>query len=255
MTHPIYARGEGPPVIIMHELPGITQSVATFAERVVDRGFTAVLPSLVGSPRRSASRPYQAVCALQICLSSEFRKLAIGVSSPVVAWLRALASELSGEEHRPVGVVGMCLTGGFALAMAVDPFVAASVLAEPSLPLPFGGRRSRDLGMSSGDWAQVLARQDLTVLGVRFSRDWISPCSRFERLADELGPRFIRREILSGPDSEDGIPRGAHSVLTSGMLDWKPTHPGRRHVEAMIDEVLEYLEERLSRSAVTPPPD
>jgi hypothetical protein len=33
-----------------------------------------------------------------------------------------------------VGVIGLCLTGGFGLAMAVDPVVIAPVLGEPSLP-------------------------------------------------------------------------------------------------------------------------
>ncbi len=36
---------------------------------------------------------------------------------------------------RGVGAIGMCLTGGFALCIALDPVVLAPVLAQPRLPV------------------------------------------------------------------------------------------------------------------------
>ena len=35
----VYSRGEGPGVVVMHEIPGITPEVARFARRVADDGF------------------------------------------------------------------------------------------------------------------------------------------------------------------------------------------------------------------------
>ena len=249
-THSVYTRGSGPPVIVMHELPGITQGAVTFAERVVERGFTAVLPSLVGSPRRHAGGAIPMLRIAQICISGEFRKLAIGATSPVVDWLRALARRLSGDEHAPVGAVGLCLTGGFALAMALDPWIEASVVAEPALPAPLGEKRKRDLGLSPEHLQALRERQDLQVFGTRFSDDAISPCARFDRLEAELGPRFVRREIQSGPRSPHGIPKKAHSVLTYDMRELPPNDAGRLEVEAVIEEALAYLVARLRPSEI-----
>ena len=49
-TRSVYVSGTGPAVIVMAEIPGITPKVVEFADRVVDGGCTAVLPSLFGTP-------------------------------------------------------------------------------------------------------------------------------------------------------------------------------------------------------------
>ena len=46
----VYRKGSGPGVVIMHEIPGIYPEVVTFAERVVDAGFTVFMPHLFGTP-------------------------------------------------------------------------------------------------------------------------------------------------------------------------------------------------------------
>ena len=88
-----------------------------------------------------------------------FNKLAGGRTSPVATWLRALARDLHAElGGGGVGALGMCFTGGFALAMMVDPAVAAPVVAQPSLPFPIGKARSDDLSLSEQDLAAAEAR-------------------------------------------------------------------------------------------------
>ena len=73
-------------------------------------------------------------------------------TSPIAGWLRSLARELHAELGGPgVGALGMCFTGGFALAMMVDEAVVAPVLAQPSLPFPIGKARGADLNLSSAD--------------------------------------------------------------------------------------------------------
>jgi dienelactone hydrolase len=58
--------------------------------------------------------------------SAEFSMFAVGRTSPVATWLRSLARELHAQLGGPgVGAVGMCLTGGFALAMLADAPIAA----------------------------------------------------------------------------------------------------------------------------------
>ena len=50
IAHDVYRKGSGPGVVVIHEIPGITPAVATFAEEVVARGCTVVMPSLTGVP-------------------------------------------------------------------------------------------------------------------------------------------------------------------------------------------------------------
>ena len=61
-TRDTYRRGEGPAVIVVHEIPGITPAVARFADEVVERGFTVVMPDLVGTPGKDVSTPYLLCC-------------------------------------------------------------------------------------------------------------------------------------------------------------------------------------------------
>src|SRR5690606_23964408 len=90
-TKPVYTRGHGPAVIVIHELPGITPNVVRFADWVVDAGFRVYMPLLVGEAGRPVSTGYVLKSLARICISREFHVLASHRSSPVTEWLRALA--------------------------------------------------------------------------------------------------------------------------------------------------------------------
>ncbi|MBL6761001.1 MAG: dienelactone hydrolase family protein, partial [Ilumatobacteraceae bacterium] len=139
ITHGVFRRGSGPLVIVIHEIPGITPKVRRFAEEVVDRGFTVAMPILVGTPGRPASRGYLASTFARVCVSSEFTTWAVGRTSPIIGWLRALGRSLHAEVGGSgIGAVGMCFSGGFALGMMVDELIQAPVLSQPSLPIAMG---------------------------------------------------------------------------------------------------------------------
>lgn len=247
-TRTVYRGGAGPGVVVIHEIPGITPNVAAFGRRVVDAGFTVAMPSLFGEPGRPPTGGYLARSFLHGCVSREFTALARRTTSPVVEWLRALAADLHATAGGPgVGAVGMCFTGGFALAMAVDDRMLAPVLSQPSTPFPLGRARKRDLGLSDPDLARVRERADdgLCALGLRFTRDPAVPPERFARLREELGDRFLAVEIDSSPGNPYGIPRAAHSVLTEHLVD-EPGHPTRDALE----RVLGFLRDRLGPPTV-----
>jgi dienelactone hydrolase len=241
----VFRKGTGPAVIVISEIPGITPAVAGFARRVADRGLTAVMPHLFGVPGKAPSGPYAMQSFGWGCVSKEFTALATGRTSPITVWLRALARHEHERCGPPgVGVVGMCFTGGFALAMMVDDDVLAPVLSQPSLPLPIGKDRRRDLGISDADLARVRERvrdDDVCVLGLRFTNDRAVPSERFQRLRDELGDGFIGVEIDSSPGNPYGNPKTAHSVLTEHLVD-EPDHPTRK----ALDQVLAFFDQRLS---------
>jgi dienelactone hydrolase len=245
----VYRSGAGPAVIVMHEVPGLHPGVVSFARRVIAAGFTAYLPSLFGTPGREASNRYALRTILRACVTKEFTVFATGRTSPVVSWLRALAAQAHDECGGPgIGAVGMCFTGGFALGMAVDERMLASVLSQPSLPAAFGARRGSAVDVSDADLAAIKARTDgLCVLGLRFTGDRAAPAARFESLRRELGDRFVAVEIDSSPGNAHSIPALAHSVLTLDLVD-RPGHP----THDALERVLALFRERLAAKSDLP---
>lgn len=236
----VYRKGNGPAVIVIHEMPGITPAVARFGRRVADRGFTVFMPSLFGTDGKKANTFAYLSSFAHVCISRQFALFAENRSGPVVDWLRALARQVHAEiGGRGVGVVGMCLTGNFALAMAVDPEVMAPVLAQPSLPL--GRKRGHAVNASREALETVKERHaadGLKVIGLRFKGDRTCPPERFETLRRELGPAFEGHE-LDDSSARTGSAH-PHSVLTTELID-EEGEPTR----AALDRVLGYFDERL----------
>ncbi len=229
-THPTYRKGSGPGVVIIHEIPGMSPEVIGFADEVVAAGHTVVMPHLFGEPGAPASPAQVAKVLPKLCVNKEFTKLATGETTPVAGWLRSLARDLHGEVGGPgVGALGMCFTGGFALAMMVDDSVAAPVLCQPSAPFAIGKRRSADLNLSPADLEIVKRRaaQGCSVLGLRYRKDPATG-TRFDTLRHELGDNFIAVEFEGK----------GHAVLTA-----------HRQQEA-VDRVLAFFGERLTAPAV-----
>ncbi|MEY4340319.1 MAG: hypothetical protein RLZ14_2169 [Actinomycetota bacterium] len=232
-TRDVYRRGSGPGVVVVHEIPGITPKVAEFANDVVAAGFTVLMPSLVGTPGKAPSGGYMASSSSKVCVSKEFTNWALNQTSPIIGWLRALARNLHQEVGGPgVGAIGMCFSGGFALAMMVDDIMVAPVLSQPSLPFAVGKKaRGADLNLSPDD-ALVVARraaEGCQVLGLRFTGDKLVG-DRFASLRRLLGDAFIAVELPSSSSRD-------HSVLTE------------QRDEASVQKVLGFLRDRLTPSA------
>jgi dienelactone hydrolase len=242
-TRTVYRAGTGPGIVVMSEMPGITPNVAVFAQRLVDAGFTVAMPQMFGEPGRGPSVGYVLKSLTQGCVSREFSNWALDRTSPIIDWLRALARDLHERCGGPgVGAIGMCFTGGFALAMAVDDALLAPVLSQPSLPFAGGKARKRALGLSDADLATVAAREDLCVLAMRFTGDPAVPAERFRHLREVFGDRLIAVEIENRKGrNPHNLPRAAHSVVTEHLVD-EPGHP----TKAALDQVLAFFSDRLT---------
>jgi dienelactone hydrolase len=241
----VYRAGSGPGVVVMSEMPGITPKVIEFAQRVVDAGFTVAMPHLFGDDSRAPSIGYIAKSMTGGCISKEFTTWALNRTSPIIDWLRALARELHAQCGGPgVGAIGMCFTGGFALAMAVDDDLLAPVLSQPSMPMPVGKARKRALGLSDADLARVAERTELCVLAMRFTNDKGVPKERFDHLREVFGERLIAIEIENSPGSNPyDIPKLAHSVVTEHLVD-EPGHP----THDALNQVITFFRDRLTGS-------
>src|SRR3954470_23936910 len=153
VAHEVFTRdpdgGPGPGVVLLPEIPGMTPAVMGLANHLVSEGFSVTVPSLYGEPGRPLSGGYAIGTSAKACITREFAAFARGADRPIAEYTRALARHLHDRVGgRGVGVIGMCFSGGFALAAAGEPAVLTSVASQPSLPLPVGSARKHDIGMS-----------------------------------------------------------------------------------------------------------
>jgi dienelactone hydrolase len=242
-TKPVYRRGRGPGVILMHELPGMVPECIDLARAIAAAGYTVFMPLFFGRP---GQRPKMIASTATVCLSREFTALSRGRTSPITGWLRALARLARQEAGGPsVGAIGMCLTGGLALALLLEEDVAAPVLCQPVLPIVFpwsGAAQRADLGLDPDHLEAIRARverEDIPLLGFRFAGDWLCPQERFARLRQEFGDRFLEHQM----------PGDGHALLTQ--------HYGRlseEDQEAVWRTLIGFLNDRLKGGQGTIPP-
>ena len=215
-------------MIVIHEIPSMSPECVAFGQEVVDTGFTVIMPHLFGVAGGPATLGATVKVLPRLCVSKEFTTFATGQTSPIAGWLRALARDLHAElGGTGVGAVGMCFTGGFALAMMVDDAVAAPVLAQPSLPFAVSSKRGADLNLDAADLDVVRQRaaDGCAVLGLRYARDRATG-TRFATLQRELGEAFRFVEF----------PGAKHATLTA------------HRQQGAVDAVLGFLSERLTPS-------
>jgi dienelactone hydrolase len=222
-TKPVLTLGDtGPAVIVIHEIYGFTPPLARFCRWIAAAGMRIYAPCLIGKPDASNRNHLGMLDIARLCVSREFTLFRAGKSSPVVDWLKPLARQAHQECGGPgVGVIGMCLTGGFALSMAVDPVVLAPVLSQPSMP---AGKHAA-LDISPADLAIVKQRtadEGLTLRGYRFEGDTLARHEKFVTLEREFGTAFCGTELPDSSANPDGIMsegKPPHSVFTRDLID------------------------------------
>jgi dienelactone hydrolase len=239
-TRPVYRIGSGPAVIVIHEIPGLHPAVLEFARDVAAEGMTVFCPSLFGEPGKPVSRRYAVESVVKtLCVRREFFAWRAGRSSPIVDWLRVLARQVHAEcGGKGVGVVGMCFTGGFALAMMTEPSVVAPVLSQPSLPI----LDKSGLDCSAAELACAKLRfesEDLSLIALRFKSDAHVRDGRFQTLKATFGDRVDLIE-LEDADAAPYTVIPPHSVLT---LHLDRDHPDGPTMRAR-DKVIAFFKDR-----------
>lgn len=246
VSKPVLTLGDhGPAVIVMHEVYGFTPTLARFCRWIAAAGMRVYAPILLGAPDASNGTKVGAGRLLRLCIGREFTLLRANRSSAVVDWLKPLARAAHAECGGPgVGAIGMCLTGGFALSMAVDPSILAPVLCQPSMP-PFA---KAAIDIAPADLACVRDRRDrdgLTLRGYRFEGDPLSPADRFATLRTVFGEAFVGTSLPQSAGNPESPLRRAgkpsHSVVTGDLID-APGQPTR----AVADEIIAFFADRLN---------
>ncbi|MEX0285864.1 MAG: dienelactone hydrolase family protein [Paracoccaceae bacterium] len=150
-AHEVYVKGDGPPILLMQELPGIGPETLALVDRLVAAGFRVYLPHFLGTfGKVTMMRNTIRV----LCVRREINVFLKGRQSPFADWFRALARHIRERDAaKGVGVIGMCLTGSFALTLMADDAVLGGVASQPALPIMSRGR----LHMSDQDIAAARA--------------------------------------------------------------------------------------------------
>lgn len=243
-TLPVIETGSGPALIVMHELRGMTPAFLGFMSKLAAEGFHVVSPLFFGSVGNTPGAVGTLFNIARICISKEFSALQAGESGPIVDWLRALARDLQSQQNgNPVGILGMCFAGNFALASLVEPAITAAVMCQPSLPMGSAPEKRNDLHVNPADLVRIKQRvrdENIPLLSMRFSHDKLCPGERMQRLQQEFGSAIECIEIDSSPNNPNNLRPKAHSVITRDLVDAQG-HPTR----VAYDKVLAYFKARL----------
>ncbi|MFM7641295.1 MAG: dienelactone hydrolase family protein [Cyanobium sp.] len=233
-SHPVWTGGEGPSVILMHELDGFSPAFIELALRL-SQSFTIHAPVFFGE----VGQFVHPVSAL-FCMRREFELFRLGHTSAVAHWVRDLVEDLHQHSHgQPLAIIGMCMTGGIVLATISLGSVAAAVAAQPSLPFAISQRGRQDLGLTASD-LQAAASATTPVLTLRYGRDVICPAERITSLLETV-PTAIRP-----PDFLADI--RSHATLTDRYRTNKSLDVQRVSDQA-IDHVVGFLRQHLPRQA------
>ncbi len=228
ITHDVYSKGDGPVVVIIQELPGIGPQTLRLADHFEGEGFHVVLPHLFG-PLGRISMVGNTIRVM--CMRREFKLLEKQGTSPVVDWLRALCRQVASQRGVPgTGVIGMCLTGNFAISMMADEHVLAGIASQPSMP--FFDQAS--LHMSADDVAQVRDAIEEPMLAYRFEGDPLCTAEKFAALDRAFNDDRERIRLVS-------LPGKGHSVLTLDFVD-EAGHPTRQ----ALDDITTYFTAQLT---------
>ena len=204
-THDVYVGGEGPPILILQELPGIGPETLKLASRLNDSGFRVYLPHLFGE---FGEKTTVKNLVRLFCVRREFNMFAKGRQSPIATWMGALTREIKKRENSDgVGVIGMCLTGSFALTLMAEDAVIGGVASQPALPL-FGKDK---LHMSKHDIGAACSGMAAKGpgLAMRYSDDKMSSERLFHALEKAFGG-LVETLEYSGDE---------HSLLTVHFHD------------------------------------
>lgn len=224
----VYRRGSGPPIVIFHELPGLSPATFRLADRISRAGFTVYVPLLFGEAGDFApTRNF-----LELCFFNREIDCFNGSSGGrIAAELEPLLLRID-EAHgrKGLGAIGMCLTGALPLELiAMDVPITAAVVAQPAIPFLRGSR----LPVPEGTIAR-LRRDKIPILATRFSEDGRSPRGRIAALDFAPGDAVATFEIDSGEGNRHGFTRASHAVLTSWYCD-DEGHPTRNVLEHAIE--------------------
>lgn len=229
ICHDVYARGDGNVIVLIQELPGIGPETLHLADALVKSGFRVLLPHLFG-PLGKVRTVGNLVRVF--CMRREFHLFQQNQSSPIVDWLKALCQDTRASTgSRGVGVIGMCLTGNFAMSLMADDSVLAAVASQPSMP--FGHSGALHMSEEEIDALKNKVSPAAPMKALRFEGDFMCSAAKFRAIDARINDSGTCVKLHT-------LPGRGHSVLTLDFVD-EAGHATRR----ALDDVLDYFHRQL----------
>lgn len=246
ITHSVYCLNGGtskPPVLLLHELTGLTPGTLAYAEEL-SNDFTVYVPLLFGE--KGTFSPTSGLWAYWFRGVVDFFPggewgIPTHGSAPIVDWLRAVVRKIGARhQEQRLGVIGNCMTGPLPVALLDNPQVGAAVVAQPALPLSFWWSTDADkqsLGLSLDD-LQSAQESAAKIYGLRFETDCMSDRAKWRTLRDQFGDRFLDGQIPASTYRIEGKPTNAHSTLIGSWKKQDETGQSSRDARAGVRRFL-----------------
>lgn len=190
-----------PGILYLHEIYGVTDAYRCDARELAKRGYVVYLPDLYGGDARG-------YCVRAIVHAAGRNNRA---DNPLLAEINLLLDALKADPacNGMLGMLGMCLTGGFVIQAAMRPDLQAPVVYHHSFGLQGAGV----------PYAEEDKLQHITRLQGHWSRiDPFCPARRRQRLIQKLGDK-VDAHLYN-------IPHGFRSVsrkTRAADLAWQRT--------------------------------
>ena len=185
---PAYRIGpEGRAIVLLHELPGLSPDDLALARCISKEGFRVYAPLLFGGPEQDDFVKGFG----QSCRAGLFECNDLSARSTILDRIETFCDNVA-TANGPIGVVGMCLTGVFPLALLPNQ-VRAAVLCQPTLPFSTvpgwpTGNQVTDLGLGRADLAEAMA-SEVPFLAMHYTKDRRCPVKRIEEFQNVFGAR------------------------------------------------------------------
>ena len=198
----VYTSLEGQkPIVVLHELPGMTPSFVQYCRKMSNLGFKVYMPLMFKTADSEMSN-FQ--CA-KFCLSREFKNLFAGSrdktqARPLTTWLVHFTNSVaSNHQNSKIGVIGMCLTGGFSLVTFMVPDVSAVICCQPAYPFFFN---IASLGLTETQRTGAAGHASRLALpcakGYRFEKDRVCRKQHMKAVEAVFGNSFEQHPALPG---------------------------------------------------------
>lgn len=233
-----------PPVLILHELPGMTPQCLSLATNIAANGYTVYLPLLFGRPGSKSTDWDNVRNTLQLWINHNWCIFHKEKTPPIAKKIRAITSEIAERESgKPMGIIGMCLTGTYPLLLLTSADVRFIVISQPALPLlKYTKGQKKALGISPEDLeiAKTQVKEKaIGILGLRFCNDTISVSNKMNNLREQFEPNFSDGTIQAQELKTSQSCR-LHSVLCE-QYDNSPESPTRKRFDEMISDFKQRL--------------
>ncbi len=216
----------GLPVVLLHELVGLSPACIEVGAQLTDQGFAVSMPHFFGKanpgPLAKQMNMIRGMTSGFLgCVRREMENFRNQADTPVTNWLRAFVRHIEPNPDGKVGLIGMCMTGNFALLLIAESNIQATVTCQPYFKI----------GIQKEDEPVRIAQQKgpRCMIGFRYQEDSLS--QKLETVEELYGDAF---------EAQPRFPGKGHSTLTAQA----PEHQQVR--QEAIATTVAFLKERLA---------